>query len=120
MSNVVKTRFHRPLPGGGRDSNGNPKQGKVEVRGKIEVTNYSHGGESLTPADIGLLAIDWIDIKPDEPVGGNDGGQVREVHYSFSNQQFYILEDNVQIAATSDPVLSFNAFGDTVRDAELL
>lgn len=120
MANTVAERFHRPLPGGGRDANGNPKQGKVEVRGKITVTDYDHGGESLTPADLGLTTIDWIDIKPDEPVGGNDGGQVREVHYSFSQQQFYVLEDDVQIAATADPVLSYNAFGDTVRDAELL
>jgi hypothetical protein len=120
MGNTVQQRFHRPLPGGGVDVNGNPKQGKVEVRGKITVTNYAHGGEDLTPADLGLVTIDWIDLKCDEPIGGNDGGQVREAHWSASAQQFYVLQDNVQIAATADPVLSYNAFGDTVRDAELL
>jgi hypothetical protein len=119
MSNTVQTRFTRPLPGGGYDSGGNPKQGKVEVRGKITVTNYSHGGEDLVPADLGLRTIDWLDLKVDEAIGGADGGQQRVAHWSSSAQQFYVLEDSVQIAATRDPVLSFNAFGDSAHDVEL-
>ena len=119
MSNTVQIRFRSFLPGSGFDSGGNPKQGKQEVRGKITVTNYSHGGESLAPADIGLTTIDYIDIKYDNAVGGNDGSQPRLVHYSHVDQQFYVLEAGVQIAATRDPVLSFSAFGDSAHDVEL-
>ncbi len=119
MANTVKVRFRSFLPGSGFDSGGNPKQGKQEVRGKIEVTNYSHGGENLTPADVGLSTIDYIDIKYDNAVGGNDGGNARLVHYSHVDNQFYVLEDHVQIAVTRDPVLSFAAFGDSAHDVEL-
>ena len=120
MSNRVEVRWHRPLPGGGRDSSGSPVQGKVEVRGKIRVTDYRHGGETLRPADLGLTTIDWIDIKPEEPVGGNDGSQARFAHYSFASQQFYVVENGVQIANTADPVLHFSATGDTGREANQL
>ena len=119
MANNVKTRFHRPLPGGGRDSNGNPKQGKVEVRGVISVTTYDRGGESLTPADLGLTSIDWIDLKHEEAAGAKEGAESREVPYSFSAQEFYIREGSGPANAGSHEV-RFNAFGDTVRDAELL
>ena len=120
MSNTVATRFHRPQPGGGRDANGNPKQGKVEVRGKISVSS-AVSGENLTPADLGLVTIDYIDLKADEAIGSASGGEERTVHYSFSAQQFYILEDGDTTGTVgNDYTLSFNAFGDTVRDAELL
>lgn len=119
MSINVKPRFHRPLPGGGRDSNGNPKQGKVEVRGVISVSSYDRGGESLTPADLGLTTIDWIDLKHEEQAGGKEGSETREVLYNFSSQDFYIREAGSPANAGSHEV-RFNAFGDTVREAELL
>jgi len=119
MARTVRTRFHRPLPGGGRDSGGNPKQGKVEVVGQIAVTTYAHGGESLTPADIGLTTIDWIDIKHENMAGGKEGSEPRDVRYCHSSQDFYIREGEVTANAGSH-TLYFKAFGDTVRTAELL
>lgn len=119
MSNTVQVRFTSFLPGSGFNSAGNPKQGKTRVVGKITVTNYSHGGEDLTPSDVGLTVIDYIDIKVDEAVGGNDGGQSRLVHYATSSQQFYVLEDSVQVGSGTDPVLSFVAEGDSAGDVEI-
>lgn len=120
MSSSYRIRARQHIPGGGHDSNGRPRQGKVAVWGKINVTNYAHGGETLRPSDVGLKTIEWIDIKFDNAVGGNSGSQPREAHYSYVDQQFYLLEDNVQIAATADPVLSFHAVGDSADDVELL
>ncbi len=119
MARTVKQRFHRPLPGGGFDSNGNPRQGKVEVRGVISVTTYAAGGESLTPTDLGLGTIDWIDLKHEEQAGGKEGSETREVLYNFATQDFYIREAGAPANAGAHE-LRYNAFGDTVRDAELL
>ena len=118
MARTVRTRFHRPLPGGGRDSGGNPKQGKVEVVGQIAVTTYA-GVESLTPNDLGLLTIDWIDIKHENMAGGKEGSEPRDVRYCWSSQDFYIREGEARANAGSH-TLYFKAFGDTIRNNELL
>lgn len=119
MSNSVKIRSKTYLPGAGVDAQGNPSQTKQRVVGKINVTNYSHGGETLRPRDVNLRVIDYIDLKVDEAVGGNDGGQQRLAHWSRSAEQFYVLVDGVQVAATADPVISFVAEGDSVDGVEL-
>jgi hypothetical protein len=118
MARTIRRRFHRPLPGGGADSGGSPKQGKVEVVGEINVTTYA-GVESLTPADIGLVTIDWIDIKHENAAGGKEGSEPRDVRYCWSSQDFYIRETEARANAGTH-VLYFKAFGDTVRNAELL
>jgi hypothetical protein len=69
---------------------------------------------------VNLRVIDFIDLKVDEAIGGSDGGNIREAHWSRSAQQFYVLVDNVQVAATADPLVSFVAEGDSVDDVELL
>ena len=125
MSRVIKSRGKQQLPGGGFDANGNSKQGKLEVWGKIEVTNYNTGGENLSPSDVGLRTIEWIDLKHDEALGGASGSEVRTVHYSYSAQQFYVLQENsggnfVQVAPTADPDLSFHVTGDSIDDVELV
>jgi len=119
MANKVSARFHRPLPGGGFDSAGTAKQGKVEVRGKISVTTYSKSGESLKASDLGLLTIDWIDIKHENAAAGKEGREAREVRYNWSDQEFYILVgENPENAGSH--TLYFNAFGDTARETELI
>lgn len=119
MSNVVKPRFHRPLPGGGRDSNGNPVQGKVEVRGVIEVSSATQG-ESLTPADLGLSTIDWIDLSPEAPVRSASGAGETLCLYDYGAQEFYTLEDGDSTAPTGQTFnVRYNAFGDSARAPEL-
>ena len=119
MSNSVRTRARQHIPGGGFDSSGGPRQGKVEVWGKIVVTNYNRGGENLTPSDLGLKTIEWIDIKFENAIAGSGGGQEREAFFSAADNQFYLLEGREPLAATADPVLLFNACGDDF-DSELL
>ncbi len=110
----------------GFDSNGNAKQGKQEVRGVITVTNYIQGGEDLTPADVNLTNIDYIELVLTEPFLGNqpdhDG---RTIGYSVSAQEFYInlvtqVGQKSELVNTFDPVVMFNAFGDSVEAPELL
>lgn len=121
MSNVVKIRFRSFLPGSGKNASGSDKQGKTNTRGVIEVTNYSRGGESLTPQDVGLTAIDDIVLTHREPASGPDPAEgTRRVIYSHSQQQFYIVKGLVEEAATADPVITFDAFGDSAHDVELL
>lgn len=119
MSRSIRVRARQHIPGGGVDANGSPKQGKVEVWGKIVVTNYNRGGENLAASDLGLKTIEWIDIKFEDAVGTNDGQGQREAFFSAAAQQFYLLESNEPLAATADPVLLFNACGDDF-DSELL
>lgn len=126
MANTVQVRYRSYLPGAGFDSNGNAKQGKQEVRGVITVTNYIQGGEDLTPADVNLTNIDYIELVLQEPFEGNQSDKtVREIGYSVSAQQFYIntviqAGDRVELGNTVNPVVMFNAFGDSVEAPELL
>ena len=126
MANTVAIRFRSFLPGAGRNSGGSPVQGKQEVHGRITVTNYDRGGESLTPADVGLTIIDHLDLQLIDPLTGTDPGQgSRQVYYSGSAQEFYITVTSQagvpsEIAGTADPVLSFHAKGDSAHDVELL
>lgn|SRR3990167_11082416 len=119
MASDVKLRFKRPHPGSGFDSAGNPKQGKVEVVGRIEVTTYNQGGEDLKPQDLGLSVIDWIDIKHENQTGSSNGTDSRVVNYNLGVQQFYILE-NQQAANSGSHNLRFHATGDSASDIELL
>jgi hypothetical protein len=122
MSNTVAIRFRSYLPGSGFDSNGNPKQGKQEVRGKVAVTSYA-AGESLPPSKVGLTTIDWVHLAPDNAVGGANG-QGRVALYDHSSQEFYVFQseatglDDANIAGKTFTV-SFNAFGDSAHDVEL-
>jgi len=126
MSRSIRVRGKQHLPGGGFNSNGNPRQGKIQVWGKIEVTNYQRGGESLTPADLGLRTIEWIDIKFADAIASSSGSRSRVAPYSNATQQFYALEATGtngqfrELAATEDPSLFFLAAGDTIDDVELI
>jgi len=119
MANKVQFRRNTHLPGAGFDAAGNPVQGKQRVVGRITVTTYSRGGETLKPSDVGLRTIDYIDIKATEAVSGNSGAPVT-VHYSASGQEFYVLEGRDELGATKNPVLSFVAEGDSAATVDLL
>ena|SRR3990167_5227073 len=120
MAKSVRRRAKQHIPGGGFDANGSPKQGKCQIWGKIVITNYNRAGESLTPADLGLRTIEYIDLKFESAVGGSGGGQEREAFWDGTTQEFYLLEGREPLAATADPVLLFTACGDDQADVELL
>lgn len=120
MAKSVRIRFKRALPGVGFDANGNPKNGKTEVQGKLVVTSFNGGGESLTPADLTLGTIDGIHLSVDEGMGSKSG-QPRTARYSFAAQEFYVLQDDSTSGTSAkDYNVSFVAFGDSLLDNELL
>ena len=103
MSRVVKVLHKSFLPGAG----------------------FTTGGEALSPQDVGLTTLDHIDIKHREELMSSDpGGARRQILYSYAAQQFYVIKETtggefIEEAATADPVLSFEAFGDSASDVEL-
>jgi len=119
MSNTVAIRYRSYLPGSGFDSNGSPVQGKQQVVGVITVTS-AVAGESLPPSKIGLSTIDYIDLKVQQGVGGQNG-QPRTAEYEYGAQEFYLFEDNDTTNLIGDSVtVRFNAFGDSTFNAEFL
>lgn len=123
MARTVKPTFKQWIPGAGRTPGGVPVQGKTRVVGRISVSSYVKG-ESLTPADVGLSAIDSIQLKVREQVSG-DALHVREVAYSPSAQQFYLFHrdddgDVTGYAVAATEEIEFVAEGDSALDVELL
>jgi len=120
MSNTVQIRYRSYLPGSGFNGNGNPVQGKSRTVGRITVTTLNGGGESLTPSDVGLSVIDHIDLKVTEEVSSKSGAP-RSAHYSYSAQEFYVLQDNSTTSTSGNNyVVTFVAEGDSSRNIESL
>ena len=125
MANDVKRRFHSFLPGAGYDANGNPKQGKTRVVGRIEVTSYTRGGEELTPTSIGLTAIDHLSLRPVDETGDPSGATKREARTDLSQNVFYLVDIGetgtpTEYSAGATETLEFQAEGDSAWDVELL
>jgi len=123
MANDVKIRFKNFLPGSGRNSAGDPKQGKTRVVGEVDVTSYQ-SGEPLSAIDIGLTTIDAINLRVSDASGEASAENHRDVIYVKSQAQFYLV--NVQVAGTraeyaaaATETLEFDAFGDSADDVEL-
>jgi len=124
MAIDVKIRYRSYLPGAGVDSTGAAKQGKTRVVGHVAVTSYVSAGGPLTPIELGVSAIDSIQLRVRNQAKGPDGHVRREVLYSVSDEQFYLIEitragvtDNYADAATE--TLEFEVFGDSSHDVEL-
>jgi len=116
----VKIRFRSFLPGSGFDSSGNARQGKTNVRGRIEAT-YLKGGVALTPQDVGLNTIDDLTLTCEEPFTSPDpAAGWRMAGYSRSARQFYVVQETIEVASGSAVNLTFDAFGDSGHDVELL
>ncbi len=122
MAKTVSFRFKGRHVGAGFDSSGNPKQGKVDHRGRIDVTSYTRGGENLTPAELGLRVIDHLDLRVVDEVKGNDPASRLDAVYSETAQQFYLIDPgaNTEAADATAVTLSFSAVGDSAEDVELL
>lgn len=121
MAKNVEVRSKQALPGAGRDSNGAPVQGKTKVTGVIEVTSYTQGGENLTPSDLKLDAIDFLNLRFVNEMTSNSPGQgVRRAYYSDAAQQFYCSRTRTaggesELAAGASFVLRFVAEGDSAE-----
>jgi hypothetical protein len=122
MAKSVRETFRQYLPGAGKDTLGNPKQGKTRVVGEINVTSYTSGGEALTPRELGLTRIDWMNLRVrNEPSGDQTR---RQAAYSQVDDVFYLYElsktgapDQYSSAATE--LLEYSAEGDSAYDVEL-
>jgi len=131
MANAVKIRFRQFLPGGGFDSDGDPKQGKQRVIGEVDVTSYSGGsGEPFVAQDLGLTVIDSIQLRvADENTGdlsaaaAGGAAPVRCVTYAKSTGHFYLYtatsDEWVPVVTAATETLEFEAFGDSAGDVEL-
>lgn len=125
MARTVKPTLKQWIPGAGRTATGVPTQGKTRTVGRITVTSYTKGGESLTPADVGLSNIDFITIKDREQTGSPEARSTRGVLYSNVAQQFYLVTTGVagdvaERAGAAATELEFVAEGDSAHDVELL
>ena len=125
MASDVKIRFRQFLPGVGYDSSGNPKQGKTKVTGIISVTSYAPGNEALTPRDVGLTTIDFIQLRVSDETGHPNAQNERGVTYVKSVQQFYLLDVSSagvrdERASGSTETVEFLAEGDSAHDVELV
>ena len=128
MALDVIVKFRSFLPGGGHDRAGGQRQGKTNVRGRIEVTSsVGTQGQVLTPEDLGLNRIDDLTLTLEEPIlGSNAGDTRREVAYSHSAEEFYTFTINgvdgvaAGVPDASTYNMTFDAFGDSAHDVELL
>ncbi len=125
MSNNVFIKFRSYLPGAGHNRSGSPKQGKTNVRGRLEVT-YSRGGDDLTPADLGLDVIDDLRLTLEEPLQSSNPTEGRRgIDYSNAARQFYVYRTanatGIQIEEADASVfeVTFDAFGDSAAAPEL-
>ncbi len=111
--------------GPGFDGSGNPVQTKQQVSGRLVVTTFNGGGESLTPSDLGLETLDYISLTMEEGAGGKSG-QPRFANYSFTAQEFYIFQQTsnagVSTSGTSakDYNVDFLAVGNSLRAPQFL
>lgn len=125
MAKSVKIRSKSYLPGAGKDANGNPSARKQRVVGQVDVSSYNRGGESLTATDLGLDALDWLDLKVKQAVTGNNPGQgTRQAYYADDNGEFYVTRSRIaggesEVAAGSVLVIRFVAEGDAASVPEL-
>jgi len=122
MARSIRETFRQYLPGAGKDTLGNPKQGKTRVVGEISVTSYTSGGEALSPRDFGLTRIDWMNLRVRNAVAGPASRRIAE--YSQSDDVFYLYEvSNTggadQYTAAATETVEYSAEGDSAYDVEL-
>lgn len=120
MAKTVSIRYTSYLPGQGRNGNGQPVQGKQEVSGRIAVTSLNGGGESLLPSDLGLTAIDHIDLRVTAALSSKSGAP-RTAEYDYTSQEFYVLQDaSTTNTSGKNFTLTFQARGDSAGNVEHL
>ena len=120
---TVKILGRSPLPGGGRSDAGAARNNKVEVWGQITGT-YTSLGTAFNPQDIGLSAIDHIDLQTINNSAAAAKGlytittDLAEVYHEAGNEivlQTIANVGTVADAAATSFVVNFRAFGDDAR-----
>lgn len=127
MSNVVKILFKGTIPGVGFDQNGLAKQNKTLVVARMVTTDVQSGSESLTPNDLGLETIDFINLKVVSESGGVPAISATTsvtAEYDDADETVFISDvaaagDRAAITNDEDPVIKILAVGDSAFTVEL-
>jgi hypothetical protein len=119
MAKTVAILGRSYLPGPGFNTSGTPKQGKTQTWGVVTISSYTASGEPLTPNDLGLTAIDFVQFNVDKIDGADLGHAEGSAVYQYTNQKVSVFEAAADQADTS-AVLRFMATGDSARDVESL
>ncbi len=123
MAKTIRVNFRSFLPGAGFTRGGKPKQGKTNIRGRVAVSSYTHGGESLTASDLGLDTIDDLVLTVEDAVVDADPAtSFRLAGYNRTGQEFYVtqgLNVGTELVDGTAVNISFDAFGDSAHDIEL-
>ena len=118
MAFTSKTvRSESRVLGGGFDSNGAPVQGKTRIVGRL-AGSYATGGLTLTPADLGLAAIDFIDFRVTTPAPTANGE--RNACYNGSTLFLQDPDGDTEEGNGTTFVIEYVAEGDASRNVELL
>ena len=125
-----KIKGESPLAGAGFDASGSPVQGKKIVWGLLEVTAYAAAGMDMTLNQIGLSALDHLDMQVatiDDNADGTFTWPASTVHYDAqwaeaTNKLFITLSEKAGTAVTAGGLVNVNflAIGDSATAPELL
>lgn len=90
------------------------------VLGRVVVTAFNGGGETLTPADLGLEGFDYLQMAVEEGVGSGSG-EPRTATYSNAANQFYVFQSNSTTGTSGkDFSVEFIAMGNSLRAPQFL
>jgi len=119
LATSVRVRFREYLKPG-RDANGSPVQNKEMVVGRLVVTAFNGGGESLTPSDLGLDNFDYLQLSVEDGVGSKSG-EARTATFSHTAQEFYVFQSGGTAGTSAkDWNVNFLAVGNSLRAPQFL
>ncbi len=120
MANSIRITFKSFLPKSGRGLDGSSQQTKQLVIGEVRVSSYSRNGETLTPSNLDLFSIDYINLEVKDAVR-SPGKAPRFAQYQHASSDFYVFDRThdgttpdvgvSEIATGQAAVVTFNAFG---------
>jgi len=125
MARSVKILSKFPVPGSGFTTAGVAKQNKMVVVARMDVTSYATGGEALTPSDLGLGTIDYVQAEVSQagaslidPAAGSFFG----AFHIRSTSLLLILEEfdaGTELSSTDLATVHLVAVGDSAFVADL-
>lgn len=120
MAKTVQILGRTYLPGPGWTTSGVPKQGKTMTWGHVNISSYTAGGEPLTPNDVGLTTVDFLQANVVSVAGTEIGTVEASAVYQYTSQELVVFEAAANEVDTEAAVCRFFAVGDSARDVESL
>ncbi len=126
MAFNIKTLSRFTVPGGGYTTAGVAKNNKTVVIGQMSITSYTTGGEVVSPASVGLDAIDFLtalDIRTVNNAATEPAATAIPLSaYIQSTNKLLIIIDhdtNTEVNSGEAASLRFLAVGDSGTVADL-